>query len=74
MAALFFFASFPVFTRSLAFARRGYYICKTTKFRSFLTHFVVFASVAPCVLAVAQPPAINLKRNAQRAKVFDLFR
>jgi hypothetical protein len=32
--------------------------------RRYAQRKAVFASAAPCALAVAQPPAINLKRNA----------
>jgi hypothetical protein len=54
MAALFFFASFPVSTRSLPCARRGYCIRNTNPQEKCGS---VFASTAPCVLAVALSPS-----------------
>ena len=79
MAALFFFASFPVFTRSLPA-----FVVATVSFLALFFFFFfrlkVYSwkknspkkSTATCVLAVAQPPAINLNRNAD-ADFIDLL-
>ena len=58
------------FLRSSGLLRPQY---RFITFRCAALHSAVCASTAPCVLAVALPPAINLNRNAN-ADFIDLFR
>jgi hypothetical protein len=66
-AALFLLSAFLVFTRSLPFVRRGFYICKTApKLRPTLEPFLHLSPRH--FLAVALPPAINLNGNVPQKK------